>query len=349
MSEQRLAILAEGLFDDHHAKTAHGVIRYGRRPVIAVIDSLVAGGTAVEVVPFCRKPVPIVASLEEAVQRGAERLLVGVATTGGVLPPGYRHVLLAAIEAGLDVEAGLHVLLGDDPELRAAARRRGVEIRDLRSGPADLSLPRPLAERPPGLRVVHSVGSDCVIGKKAITLELDHAARTRGLDSAFVPTGQTGIAIAGWGIAVDHVVSDFVAGAGDRLVRDGSERGDLLFVEGQGALFHPAYSAVTLGLLHGCAPDVLVLCHRAGDTAIHNYPDVPLPSLPELIRAYEAVCAPIRSARVAAVALNTVALDDREAARAVREAEGSTGLVADDAVRFGPERILDAVLAALRR
>jgi uncharacterized NAD-dependent epimerase/dehydratase family protein len=349
MSEQRLAILAEGLFDDHHAKTAHGVIRYGRRPVVAVIDSLVAGGTAVEVVPFCRKPVPIVASLEEAVQRGAERLLVGVATTGGVLPPGYREVLLAAIEAGLDVEAGLHVLLGDDPELRAAARRRGVELRDLRSGPADLSLPRPLAERPPGLRVVHSVGSDCVIGKKAITLELDHAARTRGLDSAFVPTGQTGIAIAGWGIAVDHVVSDFVAGAGDRLVRDGSERGDLLFVEGQGALFHPAYSAVTLGLLHGCAPDVLVLCHRAGDTAIHNYPDVPLPSLPELIRAYEAVCAPIRSARVAAVALNTVALDDREAARAVREAEGSTGLVADDAVRFGPERILDAVLAALRR
>jgi uncharacterized NAD-dependent epimerase/dehydratase family protein len=186
-----------------------------------------------------------------------------------------------------------------------------------------------------------------VIGKKAVALELDHAARSRGLRSAFVPTGQTGIAIAGWGIAVDHVLSDFVAGAGDRLVRDGAGRGDLLFVEGQGALFHPAYSAVTLGLLHGCLPDVLVLCHKAGTAAIHNYPEVAIPALPDLVRAYERVCRPVRPTRVAAVALNTADLGDEAAVRAVRDAEAATGLVADDAVRFGPERILDAVLQAL--
>jgi uncharacterized NAD-dependent epimerase/dehydratase family protein len=349
VTAQRLAILAEGLFDDHHAKTAHGVIRYGARPVVAVIDAHLAGRTAEEVVPFCARPVPIVASLEEAIERGAERLLVGVATTGGALPDDWRPLLLRAIEAGLDLEAGLHTLLREDTALRAAAERRGVDLRDLRLGPGDLTLPRGQDERPPHVRVIHSVGSDCVIGKKAITLELDAAARGRGLASVFVPTGQTGIAIAGWGIAVDHVLADFVAGAGDRLVRDGAERGDLLWVEGQGALFHPAYSGVTLGLLHGCLPDALVLAHKAGAREIHNYPGVPIPPLPELIRAYEDACRPIRPTRVAAVALNTVDLDDEGARRAIAEAEDATGLPADDAVRFGGERLLDAVLAAIGR
>ena len=132
------------------------------------------------------------------------------------------------------------------------------------------------------MRVVHSVGSDTVIGKKVVTLELDRAARERGLRSVYVPTGQTGVAIAGWGIAVDHVISDYVAGAGERLVHEGSERGDLLFVEGQGALFHPAYSGVTLGLLHGSAPDLLVLVHKAGAT--HD-PQLPRPADPAADRA----------------------------------------------------------------
>ena len=119
----------------------------------------------------------------------------------------------------------------------------------------------------------------------SVTLELDAAARARGLESAFVATGQTGIAIAGWGIAVDHVISDFVAGAAARLVEEGAARAPLLFVEGQGSLGHPAYSGVTLGLLHGCRPDVLVLCHRAGATEIDDYPGVPIPPLTELVDA----------------------------------------------------------------
>jgi len=195
---------------------------------------------------------------------------------------------------------------------------------------------------------VHSVGSDCVIGKKAITLELDAAARAAGMSSAFVPTGQTGIAIAGWGIAVDHVLSDFVAGAAHRLVREGATRADLLWVEGQGALFHPAYSAVTLGLLHGCLPDALLLAHRSGSRAIANYPEVALPPLPELVAAYEAVSAPIWPTRVAAIALNTVELDELQSRRAIAAAEEECGLPADDAVRFGPERLLAAVVEHLR-
>ena len=348
MTDERLAILTEGLFDDHHAKTAHGVIRYGHREVVAVIDSSQAGRTAEEVVPFCARPVPIVATLGEAIERGATALLVGVAPTGGKLPADYRATVLEAIGAGLDVEAGLHTVMADDPELAGAAKHAGVTLRDLRVGPSDLNVPERVAERPAGVRVVHSVGSDCAIGKKAVTLELDGAARARGLRSAFVPTGQTGIAIAGWGIAVDHVLGDYVAGAGARLVREGSQRGELLFVEGQGALFHPAYSGVTVGLLHGAAPDALVLVHKAGATSISGYAEVALPTLVELIDAYEMVAAPVRPAPVAAVALNTSALgSDDEARAAIAQVEDAAALPADDVVRFGADRLLDAVLAAL--
>jgi uncharacterized NAD-dependent epimerase/dehydratase family protein len=345
---ERLAIFAEGLFAAHNGKTAHGVIRYGTRDVVAVIDSTQAGRTASEVVPFSLRPVPIVATLKEAIERGASALLVGVAPTGGKLDPAWRAVLLEAIGAGLSVEAGLHTQLSEDPELRRAATRAGVALRDLRAAPADLTVPEGPHSRPDSVRVVHSVGSDTVIGKKVVTLELDRAARERGERSVYVPTGQTGVAIAGWGIAVDHVISDYVAGAGERLVKEGAARGDLLFVEGQGGLFHPAYSGVTLGLLHGSAPNLLVLVHKAGATALRNYPDLPIPPLSELIAAYESTARPVRPAKVGAIALNTSELADDQAAReAIAAAEAETGLVADDVVRFGPERVLNAVLAAL--
>ena len=312
----RLAIFAEGLFAKHSGKTAHGVIRYGNREVVAVIDSNCAGRTASDVEPFCLRPVPIVATLDEALELGADTLLIGVAPPGGKLDPAWRPTLLAALEAGLSLEAGLHTQLRADPELREAAARHGGELRDLRVAPPDLTVPVGPQSRPDSVQVVHSVGSDTAIGKKVVTLELDRAARERGLRSVYVPTGQTGVAIAGWGIAVDHVISDYVAGAAERLVHEGAERADLLFVEGQGALFHPAYSGVTLGLLHGSAPDLLVLVHKPNATHNRNYPDLPIPPLNELIAAYERVAAPVRPARVAAIALNTSDLDE-EAARSV--------------------------------
>jgi uncharacterized NAD-dependent epimerase/dehydratase family protein len=346
MSE-RLAIFAEGLFAKHTGKTAHGVIRYGTRDVVAVIDSTCAGRTANEVEPFCLHPTPIVATLEEAIGRGADSLLIGVAPPGGKLDPAWRPTLLAAVNAGLSLEAGLHTQLADDPELRDAAERAGVGLRDLRAAPSDLTVPKGPYSRPDSVWVVHSVGSDTVIGKKVVTLELDRAARERGLRSVYVPTGQTGVAIAGWGIAVDHVISDYVAGAAERLVHEGAERGALLFVEGQGALFHPAYSGVTLGLLHGSAPDLLVLVHKPNAMHIRNYPELPIPPLRELIAAYEGVASRVRPASVAAIALNTSDLNEDAARAAVASAERETGLVADDVVRFGPARVLDAVLGAL--
>ena len=145
------------------------------------------------------------------------------------------------------------------------------------------------------MRTVLTVGSDCAIGKMTVSLELDRAARARGLASRFVPTGQTGIAIAGWGIAVDAVVSDFLAGATEQLVVEGHERGgELLMVEGQGSLIHPAYSGVTLGLLHGAAPHALVLCHMAGEREIEGYPGHPILPLPELVELHERMSLPAR-------------------------------------------------------
>jgi D-glutamate N-acetyltransferase len=167
------------------------------------------------------------------------------------------------------------------------------------------------------------------------------------LRSVFVPTGQTGIAIAGWGIAVDDVVSDFVAGAAERLVVDGAQRGDLLWVEGQASIVHPRYSGVSLGLYHGSVPHLLVLCHVAGRTRIGRMPEHPIPPLAELVELHQRIALPARPARVAAIALNTSALDEAAARRAIADAQAQTGLPADDPVRFGAERTVDAVLAEL--
>jgi len=332
----RLALFTAGQFADSHAKTAHGILRYAGREVVAVLDAAHAGRSAPEVVPYVRRDVPIVATVAEAAALGANVLAVGVAPFGGALTPEWRAVLLEAAAAGMELEAGLHTELGEDQELARAG------VRDLRAAPAGLSVPAGPARRP-DVRVVHTVGSDCAIGKMSVTLELDAAARGRGLESAFVATGQTGIAIAGWGIAVDHVISDFVAGAAFRLIEEGARRAPLLFVEGQGALGHPAYSGVTLGLLHGCLPDVLILCHRAGATVLDDYPETPIAPLPELVRNYEAVAALVRPARVAAVALNTRGLDDAAARAAIDTAAAETGLPVADPVRFGAEGLLEAV------
>ena len=197
--------------------------------------------------------------------------------------------------------------------------------------------------------IVLTVGSDCAIGKMTVSLELDREARARGLRSIFVPTGQTGIAIAGWGIAVDAVVADFIAGAAERLVVEGSERGgELLWVEGQGAILHPVYSGVTLGLYHGSVPQLLVLCHEAGQTEIEGAGGGPhpIPPLRELVELHERLALPARAASVVAVALNTRRLSDDDAQAAIAAAEAETGLPADDPVRFGAARLVDAVLSA---
>jgi uncharacterized NAD-dependent epimerase/dehydratase family protein len=340
VAETRYLILAEGFSaDPHYGKTMRGVLRYRRDDVVAILDSTRAAGDSED-------GAPVVRSVAEGVERGADTALVGVATQGGRFPPAWLELLRECVEHGLDVENGLHVFLGDDPELAARARERGVELRDLRRPPADLSTATGANLAVPAT-IVLTVGSDCAIGKMTVSLELDREARSRGVESVFVPTGQTGIAIAGWGIAVDAVVADFVAGAAERLVVEGHRRGgELLWVEGQGSLVNPVYSGVTLGLFHGSVPHLLVLCHEPGREEIEGVGGGPhpIPSLRELVELHERTALPVRPARVVAVALNTRRLDEDAARAAIEAAEAETGLPADDPVRFGAARLVDAVL-----
>ncbi len=356
--ERRLAILAEGQFGPHHGKTAMGVIRYGPDPVVAVIDSTNAGRSAREWLGDApRFDIPVVASLDAALAVGeaagtpVTALLIGIAPTGGRLPDDWRSAILAAIRAGLDVLSGLHTFIGDDPEFAAAAAAAGVEIVDYRRPPEGLgtAVGRPHA---PGKKVILTVGTDCAIGKMSVALELTKAAAAEGLRSVFVPTGQTGMMIAGWGVAVDRVISDFSNGVCEALVEQGEERGDWLLVEGQGSLDHPAYSAVTLGLIHGCTPQAMVMVHKPG-LSEHDWDHVegghfPIATLPGYIRLHEQVAALVAPSRVVGVALNTSLIaDDAEARRVIADTAASTGLPADDPVRFGPGPLWAAIRPAV--
>jgi uncharacterized NAD-dependent epimerase/dehydratase family protein len=341
VGQRRILILGEGFsHDPHYSKTMRGIIRYGPDPVVAILDSARVGAE--------HEGIPIVGTVDEALAYEPTVAVVGVATQGGRFPPAWRELLKASIAAGLDVESGLHEFLSDDPELMALARARGVTLRDLRKPPEGLNVPTG-ENLGVDATIVLTVGSDCAIGKKTVAVELDLEARRRGLESVFVPTGQTGIAIAGWGIAIDAVVSDFLAGAAERLVVEGARRGGkLLFVEGQGSLVHPMYSGVTLGLVHGSAPHLFVLCHAAGAAEIEGCPGHPIPPLRELVELHERISLPARKATVACVALNTAGIEGEEdARRAIEGVAEETGLPTDDPVRFGAQRLLDSLLDRL--
>jgi uncharacterized NAD-dependent epimerase/dehydratase family protein len=337
VSEKRYLILAEEFsHDPHYAKTARGVMRYRRDDVVAMLDSKRAGES--------EDGVPIVGTVDEALAFEPNTALVGVVTQGGRFPGDWQELLKSCVSHGLDLENGLHVRLRDIPGLTELAAEHGAELRDLREPPPDLSTATG-ENLEVDATIVLTVGSDCAIGKMTAICELDLEARRRGLKSVFVPTGQTGVAIAGWGISVDAVVSDFLAGAAERLVVEGGKRGDLLWVEGQGAILHPIYSGVTVGLMHGSAPHLYVLCHEVGRTVVEgDLTESPILSLSELVDLHERMSLKLRPAKVAAIALNTSTVSEDEAREAIAAAEDETGLPADDPVRFGAERLLDAVL-----
>jgi uncharacterized NAD-dependent epimerase/dehydratase family protein len=350
---RRLVILTEGEFGPHHAKTAWGVIRYGRDEIVAILDSAIAGRNAGEWLPG--HDIPAVATLDEALaipgRPRPDTLLIGIAPTGGRLPDAWRAILLEAIRAGLDLHSGLHTLLCDDPEIAATAAAAGVRIVDYRRAPdrMDCAVGR---RHLPGRRVILTVGTDCAIGKMSVALELRRAALAAGDRAVFVPSGQTGMMIDGWGVAVDRVISDFLNGTVEWLVEQGEGMGDWVLVEGQGSLDHPAYSAVTLGLIHGATPHAMVLVHKVG-LAAHDFDHLPDRSFPiaplrPFIELHERIAATVAPSKVVAVAVNTSLLADEAAARrAIAEVAAETGLPADDPVRFGADRLWAEVHAAV--
>jgi uncharacterized NAD-dependent epimerase/dehydratase family protein len=344
-SKERYVILAHGKLDVHDAKTALALLRYRPETVVAILDRDNAGRTSDDVLAV-GGAIPVVATLDRALELGAERLLIGTAPAGGGLPQDWRDELVAALDAGLDLYSGLHMFLNDDPELSERAAGAGRQMVDLRAVPGDLSTPNGARERV-AAPVVLTVGSDCNVGKMTVSWELMNAARSRGIDARFVATGQTGVLLAGRGLSVDRVISDFVAGATERIIEEawmeGGKPAELVLVEGQGSLIHPFYSAVTLGLLHGARADKLILCHSCTRETVRHCPDRPIPPLDHLVSLYEQAAAWIDPAPVVGVALATRGLDNEGAKRALEQATAVTGLPSEDVVRFPSGVLLDAV------
>lgn len=337
---RRYAILALDRFADD-AKTAHGVIRYGTDEVVAVIDPSSAGRRIREVLPYLESDAPIVSTVGEALEFGPTALLIGTAPKGGGLPPQWRGAVAEAIAAHLEIVSGLHEMLDQDREFHVASRAAGTTIWDVRE-PPDVPL---FSGDVYGVKapVLLTVGNECAVGKMTVSLELVAAAKAAGKNARFVPTGQTGVLVAGWGISVDRVISDFAAGAAEQLVLYAAHEGaDLIVVEGQGAINHPAYAAVTLSLMTGSAPDALVLVF---DPRRHQIDPYPTPTLgyPESIGLHERILAAVKPAKVIGIALNTHGLSDDEARAEILRARQETGLPADDVVRFGAQSLYTAI------
>ncbi len=337
----RVTILAHEQFPDR-AKTAQGILRYADYDVAAVLDRDRAGERVATHVPDVQDA-PIVAGMDH-VDEPVDALVIGIAPIGGGFEESWRPDVRAALERGCDVISGLHYFLADDEEFASLAAANDCDLWDVRKPHDDLTVSEGVAADVDA-EVVCTVGTDCSVGKMTATMELVEAARGAGYDAAAIPTGQTGIVIEGWGNPIDRVVSDFTAGAVEEMILEKGDEHDLLIVEGQGSIVHPAYSAVTCGILHGSMADRLVLCHDDGRERVHGYESFALPSIPTYVDLYESLSAPVRESEVVAGMLNTSDLDGEETAReALTAFEDELGKPATDPIRFDAAEVLEAIV-----
>ena len=276
----------------------------------------------------------------QAVSAGAKTLVIGISPVGGQLPASWHRSLLEALNAGLDLAAGLHQRLADIAEIADCARRLGRQIHDVRR--SDMTFPVGTGVRRSGRRLL-TVGTDCALGKKYTALAIAKAMTAKGLKADFRATGQTGILISGRGVAVDSVIADFVAGAAEALSpANAPDHWDI--VEGQGSLFHPAYAGVTLGLLHGSQPDALVLCHDPTRQSLNGFPHMPVIPPEQALAPYLAAARLTNpKARFVGVALNTSRLSEAEAFVIIENTGQSMGLPCVDPIRTGVESIVAAL------
>jgi uncharacterized NAD-dependent epimerase/dehydratase family protein len=332
----RIAVLLHGGVKDNQGKTGLAYLRYGAAKVVAAIDEETAGESLRELTGIPQE-VPIVNNVRNALAYNPNVLLIGIAPSGGVLPPAWWQDVETGVKAGLSIVNGLHT-----PMTPVFSNLNPDQwIWDLRREPEGLGIAQAKARSLSCQRIL-TVGTDMSVGKMSASLELDRAAKKRGLRSQFLGTGQGGVMIAGDGICLDAVRVDFAAGAVEKLVLDRSESQDILWIEGQGSLCHPG-STATLPLLRGSQPTGLILAHRYGQTHIRNVPEIAIPPLPTAIALYEAVAqmgGSFGTPKVLAIALNTHHLEESEAKAAIDTIVRETGLPCDDVVRHGGDRLL---------
>ena len=347
LPSNRLALLMHGHLRDRHGKMGFGLLRFSDAEIVCVIDADHAGASLQEITGIASSA-PIVANASEALALGADVLVVAVATSGGVLPGGYRDEILTALRGGMSLVNGLHGRYADDPEY-AATRGEGAWIWDVRQEPKGLTSGRGLAATLACRRVL-TVGTDMAIGKMTASLEMDRESRRRGLRSRMIATGQIGICIVGDGVPLDAVRVDFASGSIEAQVMKHGPTHDVLHIEGQGSALHPG-STAWVSLLRGSMPTDLILVHRAGQHALLNGLDgFVIPPLLDVVALYESVAGAgigFPPAKVRAVALNCGHLaTDEQAAEACEAVAIETGLVCVDVVREGASRLIDAVLDA---
>jgi uncharacterized NAD-dependent epimerase/dehydratase family protein len=341
-AEHRVAILQHEGIKGVQGKTGLTLLRYSEASIVAVIDYQSAG-ESLEQLTGIKRDAPIVASVAESLSYNPDVLAIGIAPSGGAMPDSWWQEVKQAVIAGLSVVNGLHTPLADHPDLQASLAPNQW-IWDVRQEPPGLQVGSGKARSLPCYRIL-TVGTDMAIGKMSANLELHRASKQRGWRSKFLATGQAGLMIAGDGVALDAVRVDFAAGAIEQIVMRFGNDYDLLYVEGQGSLLHPG-STATLPLMRGSQPTHLILVHRAGQTHVRNCPDVKIPPLPEVIQLYEAVAragGAFPSTKVAAIALNTGHLNPTEAREAIDRATAETGLPCSDVVRYGGDKLLDAL------
>ncbi len=333
----RIVLLTEGYSTPFLAKTAISLLRYRRDDILAVLDATQAGQTT-EALLGAGGDLPVIDSLE---LMDADALFIGIAPPGGALPEAWRPIVCEALLRGIDVVSGLHDFLSTDPHYVALARQHGARLIDVRRN-AERHTAQGLPFREGCLRI-HTVGHDCSIGKMVTSLEIQQALVSRGVDAQFLATGQTGIMISGAGVPIDCVVADFINGAAERLVQQYQQH-DVLLIEGQGCISHPSFSAVTLGLLHGCAPDGLIYCYEVGRTMAKGYDNIELLPHRRLIDAYETNASLRHPCRVIGIAMNGRNVSADEAAAERERIREEFGLPVCDVYRDGPDALVAAVL-----
>ena len=343
-NDKRYAILVEGQFNSRESKTANALLRFAPASAVALIDSTQAGKSAQEVLGY-GGDVPVCGTFQESLNYSPNTLLIGIAPMSGRLPEEWRSIILDAMGEGLDIVSGLHTFIGDDSEFAAAAGENGVRITDLRKPPVNLSVSEDLWRKRTSY-VALTVGTDVAIGKMTTLLQLLGYLEDKPLNSAFVATGQTGLLFTEYGVCIDAVVSDFVAGSIESEIMKLDSDHDLLLVEGQGSLFHQGYSGVTLGLIHGVMPDGILICHEPA-RKVNDY-GTKMPTLTESIAMHKAVIHPFRKVDMIGVSLYTSEQNEEEALDSIRKAEEETGLPADDPVRFGPEKLGEAIINSVK-
>ncbi|HBN77302.1 MAG TPA: DUF1611 domain-containing protein [Planctomycetaceae bacterium] len=334
----RIVILTEAHTNYQYAKTAIALLRYRTADIVAILDSTQVGRQVKDLIGQ-GDGIPIVSSLKEL--DDVDAMFIGISPSGGRLPAAMQAAIREAIEAGIDVVSGLHDFISEDVELKQLAEESGSTIIDVRKNNCR-EVARHATFNPECLRI-HTVGHDCSVGKMIASKEIELELIRRGIDARFLATGQTGIMIAGNGIPIDCTVSDFLNGSAEQLVLD-HQHHEIVLIEGQGCITHPAYSGVTLGLLHGSAPQGLILCYEAGRETVKNLDHVPIPSLKQFVSLYETIASARHPCKIIGIAMNGRRLSPEEGELEKQKVSAELGLPVCDVFRDGAAVLADAIL-----